>query len=276
MKNTLFTIIKGLWVGGTLTVPGVSGGSMAMILGIYDRLIKSVNAFIKKDGDRKAALPFLLWFTLGGACGFVLFSSLVSFLLERFPLFICLFFVGAVIGGEPMVLKQAKIDRFRIIDAIMILSGAATVMLISSIPSEIFSVDGIGGIGGFALKILCGLILAFGFVLPGISFSQMLYVFGIYGEIVQRVSTLDILPLIPFGIGGIIGIFATSLAVEKLMERFPRRVYTAIFGFLLGSVPTMLRGLDFTGLQPWAYPILALLLAAGFTAVFSMSKAMGD
>ena len=276
MKNTLFTIIKGLWVGGTLTVPGVSGGSMAMILGIYDRLIKSVNAFIKKDGDRKAALPFLLWFTLGGACGFVLFSSLVSFLLERFPLFICLFFVGAVIGGEPMVLKQAKIDRFRIIDAIMILSGAATVMLISSIPSEIFSVDGIGGIGGFALKILCGLILAFGFVLPGISFSQMLYVFGIYGEIVQRVSTLDILPLIPFGIGGIIGIFATSLAVEKLMERFPRRVYTAIFGFLLGSVPTMLRGLDFTGLQLWAYPILALLLAAGFTAVFSMSKAMGD
>lgn len=276
MKNTLFTIIKGLWVGGTLTVPGVSGGSMAMILGIYDRLIKSVNAFIKKDGDRKAALPFLLWFTLGGACGFVLFSSLVSFLLERFPLFICLFFVGAVIGGEPMVLKQAKIDRFRIIDAIMILAGAATVMLISSIPSEIFSVDGIGGIGGFALKILCGLILAFGFVLPGISFSQMLYVFGIYGEIVQRVSTLDILPLIPFGIGGIIGIFATSLAVEKLMERFPRRVYTAIFGFLLGSVPTMLRGLDFTGLQPWAYPILALLLAAGFTAVFSMSKAMGD
>ncbi len=276
MKNTLFTIIKGLWVGGTLTVPGVSGGSMAMILGIYDRLIKSVNAFIKKDGDRKAALPFLLWFTLGGACGFVLFSSLVSFLLERFPLFICLFFVGAVIGGEPMVLKQAKIDRFRIIDAIMILAGAATVMLISSIPSEIFSVDGIGGIGGFALKILCGLILAFGFVLPGISFSQMLYVFGIYGEIVQRVSTLDILPLIPFGIGGIIGIFATSLAVEKLMERFPRRVYTAIFGFLLGSVPTMLRGLDFTGLQLWAYPILALLLAAGFTAVFSMSKAMGD
>ena len=73
MKNSLFTLLKGLWVGGTLTVPGVSGGSMAMILGVYDRLIESVNAVIKKGSDKKSALLFLLWFALGGACGFLLF-----------------------------------------------------------------------------------------------------------------------------------------------------------------------------------------------------------
>lgn len=276
MKNTLFTLLKGLWVGGTLTVPGVSGGSMAMILGVYDRLLESVNAFLKKDGDKKSALLFLLWFALGGATGFVLFSSLVGFLLEQFPLYVCFFFVGAVVGGIPVVFSQAKIDKINLIDLLMVLLGITVVQLIALIPSGIFSIDGIGGFGGFALKLLCGVILAFGLVLPGISLSQMLYVFGIYGEIVERVSSLDVLPLVPFGIGGIIGIFATSMAVEKLMKRFPRRVYAAIFGFLLGSVPTMFKGLSFVGTPLWAFPIFLILCTAGFAAVYAMSKAAGE
>ena len=212
------TVFKGLWIGGTLTVPGVSGGSMAMILGIYDRLLWAVNSLLKKGGEKKKALVFLLLMALGGGIGFVIFSKLVGFLLEVAPLFVCFFFVGAVAGGIPMVIKQAGIKKLSFIDAAMVVVGIVIVSLISLIPSGIFSIDGVGGIGGVALKLLCGVILAFGLVLPGISFSQMLYVFGIYGEIVERVSELDILPLIPFGIGGVIGIFATSWLVELLIS----------------------------------------------------------
>ena len=272
MKKILNLLFKGAWVGGTLTVPGVSGGSMAMILGVYDRLLTSVNAFVKKKGDKKNAFLFLLWFALGGACGFIIFSSLVGLLLDRFPLYVCFFFVGAIIGGVPVVLKQAQIDKIKPMDIVMTLIGIITVRLIALIPPNIFSIDGTGGAAGFALKILCGIILAFGLVLPGISLSQMLYVFGIYGEVVSRVSTLDILPLIPFGIGGIIGIFATSLAVEKLLARFPRAVYSAIFGFLLGSAPTMFKGQSLSSASLWEYPIFLIICAAGFAAVYAMSK----
>lgn len=271
MKDVLLTALKGLWIGGTLTVPGVSGGSMAMIIGIYDKLLWAVNSLLKKGGERKKAFLFLLWTALGGAVGFVVFSKLVGALLEVAPLYVCFFFVGAVVGGVPMVLKQARIDRIGLLDIVMTALGVAVVWLISLIPSGIFSIDGIGGLGGIALKLLCGVILAFGLVLPGISFSQMLYVFGIYGEIVERVSNLDILPLIPFGIGGIIGIFATARLVEAMIERFPRRVYMVIFGFLIGSAPAMFKGQSFASAPWWAYAVFAVLAVAGFATVYAMT-----
>lgn len=273
MKNIFLTLFKGLWIGGTLTVPGVSGGSMAMILGVYDKLLWAVNSLVKKGGERKKALLFLLWMALGGGVGFVIFSKLVGYLLEIAPLYVCFFFVGAVVGGIPMVVKQAQIKRIDLLDIPMVVCGAVIVWLISLIPSGIFSIDGIGGVGGVALKMLCGVILAFGLVLPGISFSQMLYVFGIYGEIVERVSNFDILPLVPFGIGGIIGIFATSRLVEFLIVKYPRRIYMIIFGFLLGSAPTMFKGMSFVGCAWWAYPVFAVLAVLGCAAVYLMSVA---
>jgi len=271
VKNILLTAAKGLWIGGTLTVPGVSGGSMAMVIGIYDKLLWAVNSLLKKGGERKKAFMFLLWTALGGGVGFVAFSRLVGALLEAVPLYVCFFFVGAVIGGVPAVLKQAKIKRVGVLDLVMTAVGILTVWLISLIPSDLFSIDGVAGVGGIALKLLCGVILAFGLVLPGISFSQMLYVFGIYGEIVQRVSEFDILPLVPFGVGGVMGIFATAKLVETLLEKFPRRVYMIIFGFLLGSAPAMFKGQSFADVPWWAYPVFALLAAIGFAAVYAMT-----
>lgn len=276
MKDILITWAKGLWIGGTLTVPGVSGGSMAMILGIYDRLLWAVNSFVKKGGEKKKAFFFLLWTAIGGGIGFVAFSALVKYLLQAAPLYVCCFFVGAVVGGVPLVLKKANIKSPSFFDVIMVLLGCAAVLLIALIPKELFAINGIGGIGGIGLKLLCGFILAFGLVLPGISFSQMMYVFGIYNDVVDRVSSFDILPLVPIGIGGVIGILATSLAVEKLMKKYPRRVYAIIFGFLLGSVPLMftetLRGVGAVDLPIFGYPALIILAALGFAAVFFMSK----
>lgn len=273
MKNALMMVFKGLWIGGTLTVPGVSGGSMAMILGIYDKLLWAVNSLVKRGGEKKKALVFLLWMALGGGVGFVVFSRLVGLLLDTVPLYVCFFFVGAVIGGVPMVLKGAQIKRVSLADVVMVALGAVIVWLISLIPSGIFSIDGIGGLGGFGLKLLCGMILAFGLVLPGISFSQMLYVFGIYGEIVEKVAAFDILPLVPIGVGGIIGIFAASWIVEFLMKKFRRSVYAVIFGFLLGSAPAMFKEQSFAGSAWWAYPVFAVLAALGFVAVYAMSVA---
>ena len=95
-------------VGGTMLVPGVSGGSMAMILGIYDRLISSVSSFMK---NKKENLIFLALFCLGGGLGMILFARPLLGLIERFPMPMMYFFLGAVAGGVPMIFKEARIQR---------------------------------------------------------------------------------------------------------------------------------------------------------------------
>ncbi len=271
MKKFFGNFFKGLFVGGTLTVPGVSGGSMAIILNVYDTLLSSVNSIFKKGEKRKNALIFLLLFGLGGVMGVLAFSGLVSFLMEKFPLYTCFFFVGAVIGGAPVVFKKAGVRKFSLMDILMVFVGILIVRAVALIPEGLFSVDGMGGIGGVLLKVLCGFVLAFGLVLPGISFSQLLYVFGIYEDVFDHIARFDILPLIPIGIGGVAGIFATSFSVEWLMKRYPKRVYLVIFGFLLGSVPTMFEGQSFGGNGILNWFIFSILLAIGFILVYLMS-----
>ena len=265
MKDVLMTLAKGLWIGGTLTVPGVSGGAMAMVLNMYDRLVISLNSLFRRGkwADKKKSLLFLMLAAVGGLVGFVLFSRMVGLLLDTFPLHVCFLFVGAILGGIPAVLSAADVRRVRIWDAIPVLLGVGIVSLIALIPDGLFAVDNAQGFGGFFIQLVGGIVVAFGLVLPGISMSQMLYVFGIYEDIIDRVSTLDVLPLFPFAIGGIVGTLATSFAVEKLLAKFPRQAYLMIFGFLLGSVPQMFRGMSFTDTGAPDWLLFAVLLAVG-------------
>jgi len=265
MKDALITLGKGLWIGGTLTVPGVSGGAMAMVLNMYDRLVISLNSLFRRGkwAEKKKSLLFLLLAAAGGGVGFILFSRLVGLLLDAFPLHVCFLFVGAILGGIPAVLSAADIRRVRVLDGVPVLVGIGIVSLVALIPDGLFAVDNAQGLGGFCLQLSGGIVVAFGLVLPGISMSQMLYVFGIYEDIIDRVSSLDLLPLIPFAIGGIIGTLGTSFAVEKLLAKFPRQAYLMIFGFLLGSVPQMFRGQTFAGIGAVDWLLFAVLLALG-------------
>lgn len=271
MKDSIFTVLKGLWIGGTLTVPGVSGGSMAMILGIYDRLIESVGAFLHKGGNKKQAFFFLLKAGLSGVVGFVLFSGLVSMLMERFPLAVCFFFAGAVAGGIPIILKAAEVRRPKPLDLVFILVGIACVFGISKIPAGLFSIPITLSMDGVLLQLLCGILVAIGFVLPGISLSQMLYVLGIYEELMNHVAELNILPLIPLGLGAVLGVLLTAYAVERLLQRFTRATYLVIFGFMLGSLPEIFADKEFAGFTVWNYLLGALLALLGFAAIFAMS-----
>lgn len=277
MKDLLITLAKGLWIGGTLTVPGVSGGAMAMILNIYDRLVLSLNSLFRRGKwqDKKKSLLFLVAAGVGGLVGFVVFSRLVGMLLDAFPVHVCFLFAGAIAGGIPAVLASADIKRLKVLDLVFVVLGAAVVSLVSLVPDGLFSVENASGIGGVAIQLVGGFVVAFGLVLPGISMSQMLYVFGIYEEIIDRVSTLDILPLIPFAVGGVVGTLATSFGVEKLLARFPRQTYLVIFGFLLGSIPQMFAGvsLDGAGVPDWVlFAVLAIAGAALVVGMFLLEK----
>lgn len=266
MKELLFTALKGAWVGGTLTVPGVSGGSMAMILGVYEKLILSVNVFLKKGGDKKGAFKFLCTFGIGAVLGMIALSGVVVSLMEMFPTPMVFFFAGAVAGGVPVILYEIKDEKPKFYDVIYLAVGIAITVGLSKLPEGLFTASEDAGIGGILLQVLGGFITAAALVLPGISVSHMLYVLGLYTWIMTSVSSFDVLPLIPFGIGVLLGVVTTSGAMEFLMKKFKKQTYLVILGFVGGSVVELL-----SHINPGEFSFVCIpLLVAGFALIFAL------
>ena len=233
--------LKGMWIGGTMTVPGISGGSMAMVMGIYERLILAVSTFFKKPGENGA---FLLRFLAGAAVGMVLFSRLIGWLFTtRVNVPLRYFFLGAVAGGIPMIFREAGIRRMDMESVVYIGVGILTVLLLALVPTGLFVPGKEGGTEYFLLQAAGGLLIAAGLVLPGISVSQMLLMMGLYETVIGSVGRLDFLPLIPMGIGAAAGTFLTASLLESLFERYPKPASLVILGFMLGSLPELFPGI---------------------------------
>lgn len=234
VRERVITFFKGLWIGGSLSVPGVSGGSMAMILGIYDKMIFSLNSLFKSNKDKKINKleNFLFLLEAGGGAIIGLFTlyKLISFLMLTFGIQMSFFFVGTVAGGIPLIFKAAEVAKARFSDFVWIALGIAAVVGLMFLPEGLFTG------GNVAIKILGGVIAAAALVLPGISVSQMLLTMGLYTFVYDSASKLDIVPLIPFGIGLVLGVVATSGGMEVLMKKCKRQTYLAVMGFVIGSV----------------------------------------
>lgn len=274
LKDTLFTSACGAWIGGTMTVPGVSGGSMAMILGIYDRLIASVNGIFQK-GKFKESLIFLAKFLIGAALGLFLFAKLITLALTHFSVPTRYFFLGAVAGGSPMIFRAAKIKKVGVPVFVYPIVGIVCALLISLIPEGIFEIEGTGAlavIGGILVQLLGGIVIAVALVLPGISVSQMLLVLGVYEKLTSAVDALDITTLLSFAplvIGTVGGILLTTGLIERAMKKHPTATYLIVFGFILGSLPELFPAQIPTGWEWFFAPLLALI---GFFAVLMISK----
>ena len=275
-KDTIYTVLGGAWIGGTMTVPGVSGGSMAMILGLYDRLIASVNGIFKDKKSRKESILFLLKFLLGAVVGLFLFAKLITFLLENAACAIPTryFFLGAVAGGAPLIFRSAGVKRVDVSVFLYPILGIVAALLIAMIPKGIFEIGGEGWLSvllGILIQLVGGLVIAVALVLPGISVSQMLLVLGIYERLTTAVSDFDVMGLLsflPLVIGTVAGILLTTNILEKAMKKHPKGTYLLIFGFILGSLPELFPGLP-TG---WNIPLCVVTVAAGFFVVYFVSK----
>lgn len=261
--NKLYTAISGLIVGGTMLVPGVSGGSMAMILGVYDKLVSSVSSFFK---HKKASILFLGLFALGASIGMVLFANPLGKLLELFPKPMSYFFIGAVAGGIPLIYKESQVTKFKTKHVLYILLGIAIVVLLDFLPEGLFG-DTHTGFMRYFMLFTAGFIAAIALILPGISVSYMFLVLGMYDNIMRAISKLDILYLLPLALGLGVGIILTTRILENMMKKFPHATYMIILGFLLGSLSETFPGVP-VGFE-WL--ICIVTLAAGFAVIFALS-----
>ena len=266
MKADLFLCgLKGLFVGGTMLVPGVSGGSMAIILGVYDRLVTSVSSFMKHK--RKSAI-FLGIFALGALLGMFLFAKPLLSIIEKFTLPAMYFFIGAVAGGVPMIIRKAEINKVSWRVFVYPILGFLIILLFSFLPENIFRSDNSQGWLSYLLLLISGIIAAVALVLPGISVSYMLLLMGMYDETMKAIGELYFPYLLPLGIGLIVGIILTTKLLEKAMVNHTQPTYIIILGFIVGSVVEVFPGIP----MGWNIPLCIALFLAGFVIIQLLSK----
>lgn len=259
--SRLRVILCGFITGSVMAVPGISGGSAAMIIGVYDDLLRAVSRCFSEP---RRNIPLLLRFALGGILGLFLMAGAISRLLTtpaEVP--VRFLFLGAVAGGIPAIFRKAGVRRLNASGLVLILSGAAAVLLLASLPEGLFT-PGERGFADIALQFTGGMLLAAALVLPGISASHFLYMLGIYDAVMEKLSTLDLIPLLPLAAGTVLGIFLTARLIETLFQRHQAGTFLVILGFMLAS----LRELIPRGAEPWQILTGIPCIMVGFMPVY--------
>lgn len=297
--KALLIPLKGFLIGSSMTVPGVSGGTMAIILGIYDRLIASISHFGK---DPKRNICFLLKFCLGAVVGFCVLASTIGWLLKTFPIPVSFFFFGAIIGGIPALYRKTKATRFKISSALYILLGVAIVLGIGFLPPGLLPTSGNLSLASLLVWLLAGLVVSLALILPGISTSHMLLVLGIYGTMSGAIDTMIAWLKSLFGgpavtgvgeaatflallaISTLIGVILITRPLEWTMQKFPHQTYYIIMGFVVGSLADIAADIVWPALQVsattgrWILTAVAsvVTLVAGFGGIVYLSRFSED
>ena len=267
-RKWLKNVLKGLWVGSTMTVPGVSGGTMAVVVGIYEELIHAINGL--KD-NFKIHMIFLLQFVLGAGTGFLVFARIITALLDNVIMggLTRLFFCGVVIGGIPLLVRKSGIEKLAFRHIVSLCIGAAIVLGLLLLPTGMF-VTG-SGVTFWILQFIGGIIVAIALILPGISVTHILYIMGLYEVVLQRVYELQWLSLVPLAAGVLVGTFLTADILEKGIQKYPEEVYMAIIGFVASSLVNLIPT------ESLEMPVMGIGLAiAGFLGMYMLSKKAGE
>lgn len=276
MKETIILGIKGFIIGVANIIPGVSGGTLAITLGIYEKLIGVISHFFK---NIKENLKFIIPIGIGAVLSILLLSKVINFCLDKYTLATILFFIGFILGGIPLLHKKVKGNYRNISNIIIFLLTFGFVIILSILKGEgKVSFDGLDVLGYIKI-FLVGIVAAATMIIPGVSGSFVLMLLGYYKPIIDTISSLtkfsdlgqNILILLPFGVGIIIGIVVISKVLEYLFKKFEIKTYFGVLGFVTASIITIITGssISFSLLQ---LLIGLVLLGIGFIISYKLGE----
>ncbi len=289
VKGFLIDALAGYGIGVAFIIPGFSGGSMAAIFGIYERLIGAIADIFKTPVKSiKTLLPIFL-----GLCvGAVSLLYPLGWALEAFPLPTVSLFVGLALGGMFSITDKVK-GRIKPANAVAFTLPALIALAMIFVPTgadvDLFNLN----FGGYVLLFLVGMLGSAALVIPGISGSMILLILGYYNPIIQLITQhflkgqnmlTAFLVLVAVGLGIIVGFIGISVIMKVLLKKYNRGTYFAIIGFIVGSIPTAFistaKDAGYTAAtlptNPWYWICSVLLLCAGFAAaLFLVVKAKG-
>ncbi len=249
----LVDLIKGVFVGIANVIPGVSGGTMAVSFGIYDKLLNAISGLLKSF---KKSFFTLLPIILGMAIGIVGFTYIIPWLLANFPFATSCAFTGLIIGGIPAILRslkdgwQSEEKKSLLVNILVFLILLAIAMAMVFLNGDSESGIALTASAGMIVKIFfMGIIASATMVIPGVSGSLVLmilgYYFGVINSVKQFVEALrtmnlqgmlnQLYILIPFAIGCVLGIFFISKLISFLLKHFPSATFSGIFALVASS-----------------------------------------
>lgn len=235
----LIVALKGFFMGAANVVPGVSGGTIALITGIYKEIIGALNSLMEKQtwksllgGDfrgfwKQVHGAFLLPLAVGVVLSVFSLAKLMTYVLEHHPVQTWAFFFGLIVASAILMFKDIK--GWGIKEVLFTLAGVALGLAVCTL-SPTQTPD------NWLFIFLCGAVAVCTMILPGISGSFILVIMGKYDFIMQAVSELDWPVLIVFALGCVVGILAFSKFLHWLLGRFEKQTMLVLLGFVLGSL----------------------------------------
>ena len=238
LKSNLLIYLKGMAMGAADVVPGVSGGSIALITGIYEELLDSINAIdidafqLLRKGElkafwRKVNGTFLISLLLGILTIILVFANLITYLLKTFPIPVWSFFCGLIIISALLILRDIK--RWNVIALLVLPAGIVIAYLITDM-TPVSSENNLLTTFGAGMIAICAMIL------PGISGSFLLLVMGKYEYILNALVERDLITLGVFALGCIVGILSASRLISWLLKHYHAITISLLSGFMLGSI----------------------------------------
>ena len=281
--NFLIDVLKGAVIGIANIIPGVSGGTMAVTMGIYDKMIGAVNKIFKKF---KESIKILIPIGIGMVLGIVLLSFLIEKMLADYPLQTNCVFIGLILGGLPIIVNKVKgkkvtpvcviafILMFALIIGMQLLGGEENVTTIEMSFIEVLKLFGIGIVASATM------------IIPGVSGSMMLMILGYYAPILENINNFirsatkfevagmleSAKILMPFGVGILVGIVLIARLVEYLFNHFEKETYYGILGLLGASPIAILMNCSMKSIGAVTVIVSLVCLVAGFAIARVLTK----
>lgn len=296
LKKFVLDILRGIGIGVAAIIPGVSGGSVAVIFKIYEKLVGAIHKLFK---NFVKSFLILLPIVIGIAVGFLSAVIPIKYALEHFMLVIVSLFAGLLIGSVPDMFKYVKDEKpkyYQIIICVISFLFAVGIGVLSVTLKASTQIDALFNAKPwylYPILFFAGLLAACGFVVPGISGSMLMMIIGFYDNVVNLFSNIlhgidlgsSILMLVFVGLGVIVGFFSISILMDVLLKKFKTSTYWAIIGFIIGSISSLFVNNDLLTyvtlkdpetelylISNWEFILSPLMLAIGFTISYCLIK----
>jgi len=239
IKSVAGFFLKGAGMGAANVIPGVSGGTIALITGIFERLIHALKSldleairlffrFRWRAFAEKIDFVFLLVLFSGIGISIITIAKLLKFLFEAYPVYVWSFFFGLILASVYFVGK--KVPQWKATPIVLFILGAALAIFITFAKPAVEN-------DSFYYLVICGIVAVCSMILPGISGSFILLLMGNYELVmIQAVSNFNLTILFPVVLGGIFGLIAFSHFLSWLFKKFPGQTLASLTGFMFGSL----------------------------------------
>ncbi|HMA59067.1 MAG TPA: DUF368 domain-containing protein [Halanaerobiales bacterium] len=217
--------IKGMPIGMSNTLPGISGGTIALVLKIYDELVHSI---------KKIKIKFLIPVILGAVAGVFIGSSIIITLFNNYPIFVTAFLLGLILASSKVTFQE--IDTFNILKVMFGIAGFIIAFMYSAEASNTVNINNISLIKYFA----GGALGSVAMILPGISGGTILVMMGLYHSVLAAISGLNLVIITVFGLGILSGLLIFSWLLSYLLDNYRSSLMALLTGLILGSTRSVI------------------------------------